>query len=117
MSYPRPGLSTCPFCGGPAECDEVDVGVGYVQCGPYQCQVCGASEMGPEVHGRDSWVDGEMVWIEGRRPEGVTDEEMKVGWYRNQISPHANTFQGQLVSHQVAKVLYRSGLLDPKPSE
>lgn len=30
----------CPRCGKPAECDEVDNGVGMQQCGPYYCQPC-----------------------------------------------------------------------------
>lgn len=94
MSYPRPGLSQCPYCGCPAECDEVDVGVGYIQCGPYLCVGCGASEMGPEAG-----------------PGGVenaTEEENRKGWYRaGRVSPHANTFLGELVSHEVAKALYR----------
>lgn len=100
-SYPRPGLSKCPFCGGPAECDEVDVGVGMVQCGPYLCSLCGASQMGPEG-----------------TPDDCDEDEKRFGWYRaGRVSPHANALNGELVSHDVARALYRIGLLDPKPGQ
>ncbi len=110
MHHRGPGLIDCPFCQGPAECDEVDVGVGFVQCGPYVCQICGANQMGPEL--------SEHLFG-GPPPEGVTEEELKVGWYRtlHRVSPHANTFQGELVSHEVATRLYRMGLLDEKPTK
>ena len=32
---------TCPECGETATCDEVDIGVGMQQCGPYGCESCG----------------------------------------------------------------------------
>lgn len=32
----------CPCCGGQAFAEFVDVGVGMVQCQPYECQECGA---------------------------------------------------------------------------
>ena len=37
----------CPYCDTPCEADWVDVGVGHVQCGPFHCEACGASEIGP----------------------------------------------------------------------
>lgn len=84
------------------DCDRVDVGVGEVQCGPYHCEGCGASEIGPEA--MEPGFE-------------ASDEERKTGYYRNRHSPHANTFQGQLVDHRTAKDLYRMGLLDKKPRE
>jgi hypothetical protein len=38
----------CPYCGTYCHADWVDVGIGFIQCGPYHCEKCGASEMGPE---------------------------------------------------------------------
>lgn len=95
-------LQTCPFCGNHAcEADFVDVGVGQfgVQCGPYHCTECGASEIGPERE--DPGFD-------------ATEEEVRVGWYRDRISPYANTVEGRLVDHKTAKQAYRDGRLDKK---
>ncbi len=36
----------CPYCGWDATCDEVDIGVGNIQCGPYGCERCGAVKIG-----------------------------------------------------------------------
>ena len=90
----------CPYCGTEMECDWVDVGVGCVQCGPYYCTECGASEMGPE----DVLDD-------------VTDEEARTGYYRGRHSPYANQVMGMLVDHKTAQRLYEFGLLDPKPCD
>ena len=87
----------CPYCGAEMEADWVDVGVGVVQCGPYHCDGCYASEIGPEGS-------------EG----GATDEELKVGFYQGKISPYANTVNGNLVDHKTAKAAYDIGLLDDK---
>ena len=38
----------CPYCGSECEADWFDIGVGMHQCGPYYCDSCGASEIGPE---------------------------------------------------------------------
>jgi len=86
----------CPYCAESMTADFVDIGVGYTQCGPYHCDSCGASQIGPEGS------------------ENATEEERKVGFYRNQISPHANTCQGVIVDHKTAKKLYDMGLLDEK---
>ena len=34
----------CPYCGAEATCDTVDIGVGEIQCGPYGCDYCEASQ-------------------------------------------------------------------------
>lgn len=89
----------CPYCGEIMECDTVDVGIGHQQCGPYHCESCGASE----IHSSDNL-------------ELDKDEEM-TGYYKNRISPIANTCCGHLVDHKEAKRLYEHGLLDNcKPS-
>lgn len=98
MSYPSPGLVNCPYCKFPCECDVVDIGIGYQQCGPYFCENCQASQIGPYDNNT------------------ATDEEKRVGWYApgRPISTSANTYDGMLVSHQIAKTLYLRGMLDPK---
>lgn len=87
----------CPYCGTPCECDTVDVGVGFVQCGPYHCDECGASEIGPEQFDKNF---------------SATREERATGWYRARVSPYANTVGGHIVDHKTAKRLYEFGLLD-----
>ena len=109
----------CPYCSNDCEADWVDVGVGMVQCGPYHCEVCHASEIGPE---KRKWfklekVDGEYktIWLEGAP---FNDNEKKYGWYDpekgGKISPYANTVGGKLVDHITAKEAYNIGLLDEK---
>jgi hypothetical protein len=110
----------CPYCGCETECDWVDVGVGSVQCGPYHCYNCHASEIGPEF---SEWrtFEGDLetgfkaVWKEGHP---FNENEMKFGWYdpnkERKISPYANTVNGHLVDHKTAKEMYRIGLLDDK---
>lgn len=84
----------CPYCGEIIECDLVDIGVGFQQCGPYYCDQCGASEIHP---------DDKLQ---------LDEDEKYTGFYKNRISPLANTCEGVLVSHTVAKTLYTIGLLD-----
>jgi len=31
----------CPSCGADAEFPEIDIGVGWIQCGPASCEACG----------------------------------------------------------------------------
>lgn len=96
-------IEPCPYCGSDCHADHVDVGVGYVQCGPYHCDECGASENGPEG-----------------TPDNATDKMKKTGWYEpesDQISPYANAVMGILVDHKTAKKAYRMGILDEKPNK
>lgn len=95
---PQPYQTPCPYCGESCDADFVDVGVGFVQCGPFHCEGCGASEIGPEGSA------------------GRSEIERKTGWYSGgAVSPYANTVGGVLVDHQEAKLLYELGLLDEKP--
>lgn len=87
----------CPYC----ECDMchadfVDVGIGVVQCGPYFCPECNASE------------------ISSRDTRELTEREEETGWYEpyTPVSETANTCRGVLVDHKTAKSLYNIGLLD-----
>lgn len=86
-------IAKCPYCGEPCEADWVDVGVGMVQCGPYHCTSCHASEIGP--------CDN---------PRKLTPEEKKTGWYRPASEPgsSANVIGGRVVSHKVAEAVYRA---------
>ena len=89
----------CPYCGTECEADFVNVGVGMVQCGPYYCLTCGASEIGA--------YDDETR---------ATAEESKIGWYGpgRPVSDKANTCMGVPVDHKTAKRLYEVGLLDKR---
>lgn len=103
----------CPYCSTECECDLVDVGVGFQQCGPFHCENCGASEMHPmEV---PPFVDMKTHTTPSGRV--LTERECETGWYEpnTPVSPMANTCQGVLVDHQTAKQLYRRGCLDEKP--
>lgn len=106
----------CPYCETECEADWVDVGVGMVQCGPYHCENCHASQIGPEFQ---DWTvydptTGKYVLKDGHP---FTEQEIKTRWYEpasRKISPYANTVNGQLVDHETARVAYRLGLLDKK---
>ena len=90
--------ATCPYCGfEECEADWCDVEVGYVQCGPFVCFNCGASEVGPYDE------------------NPLEPEERRTGWYKpGNIGSTANTVCGQHINHKDAKLLYEKGLLDPK---
>lgn len=103
---------SCPYCQFPMECDWVDVGVGLIQCGPYCCDNCGASEIGPERY-RDiadytgpgclgSCSDIDTCHLD------IDADEKRTGFYKNRISPHANQHNGQVISHKQADALYRA---------
>ena len=87
----------CPYCGTICRADFVDIGVGFQQCGPYHCENCGASEIGP--------YDDERV---------LTEEENKTGWYVPGAKPgsSANVIDGKIVSHIQAKEAYRQEFVD-----
>lgn len=93
----KPDQAICPYCGY-EHCfaDFVDVGVGLVQCGPYYCESCKASEI--------SYLD----------KRELTDRENETGWFEpgSKVSDAANTVGGELVDHKYAKKMYNLGLLD-----
>lgn len=84
-------IRDCPYCSNPCEADWVDVGVGHVQCGPYHCLVCGASEIGPNDKDRP-----------------LSGAESRTGWYGPGSEPgsSANVVAGRIVSHTVAREIY-----------
>jgi len=95
--YSKP-KAECPYCSSICEADFVDIGVGNVQCSPYYCLNCGASEI--------SYLDTKKL----------TEIEKETGWYEpnTPVSENANTCDGVLVDHKTAKQLYNIGLLDKK---
>ncbi len=125
----------CPYCKDSMDADYVDVGVGMVQCGPYHCYTCGASEIGPELYDwyyKDrkgntlyltakrkyvAWAKKKARWnIQAVLMPGhpFTEKELETGFYQGKISPYANTVNGELVDHIEAKEMYNIGLLDEK---
>lgn len=91
---------TCPYCGEKnCEAEWCDVGVGFVQCAPYHCPACNASEIGPH--------DGERE---------LTEEERRTGWYApGALSPYVSSINGAFIEQDVALEMYREGLVDTVP--
>lgn len=96
----NPDSAICPYCGD-EECDAdwVSVGVGLVQCGPYECLNCGAIEIGS--------ADGAVE---------LSENEVETGWYlpEREYIGSGNTVGGKLVKHDEAIAAYRAGALDEK---
>ena len=110
-SYDTP--EKCPYCGDDCHADFVDIGIGMEQCGPYHCDSCGASEIGPEL--RSWYVDERTPILRDGHP--FSEIELENGWYdpnKKKVSPYANTINGVLVDHKTAKVAYDLGILDEK---
>lgn len=82
----------CPYCGTICRADFVDIGVGMQQCGPYHCENCHASQIGP--------YDSERV---------LTDRERETGWYGPESEPgsSANVVGGRIVSHVQMRDTYK----------
>lgn len=85
-------LEKCPYCEAWCECDLVDVGVGMVQCGPFHCDQCGASQIGPYDQERE-----------------LTAAEKQTGWYSPNSEPgsSANVIGGKHVSHKQMLAAYK----------
>ena len=97
MSHP---LEKCPYCGN-QEChaEWCDVGVGYVQMGPYYCEACGAMEMGPNDEDRP-----------------LSEREKKTGWYEpGHLPDTVSSINGTFIEATIAKRLYEMGLVDHVP--
>ncbi len=87
----------CPYCEEFCEADWVDVGVGLVQCGPYHCDFCGASQIGPYDEKRE-----------------LTDIEKKTNWYAPNSIPgsSANVINGKVVSAEIMRANYQKHFQD-----
>ncbi len=85
-------LKSCPYCKKDCHADWVDVGVGYIQCAPYYCQNCHASEIGAYD-----------------KPRVLTAQEESIGWYApdSEIGSSANVIDGKIVSHHEATRVYK----------
>lgn len=84
----------CPYCNALCCADFVDVGVGFTQCGPFHCEGCGASEIGPYDDSRE-----------------LTDREKDTGWYEPDSPPgsSANVDEdGRIIRYFEADTLYRA---------
>ncbi len=79
--------TTCPYCGEVCYADWADVGVGFVQCGPFYCENCRASEIGPFDDERE-----------------LTPEEKKFGWYKpgSPVGSSANSIEGIPIDYKTA---------------
>lgn len=87
--------STCPYCGNKeCEADWCNVEVGMVQCGPYVCRDCGASEIGPFDENTLTETEKEKHWFEP-----------------GHFGTTANTYEGVHIDHKTTLDLYRVGLL------
>lgn len=86
----------CPYCGAMCCADFVDIGVGFQQCGPYHCEACQASQIGP---------------YDEDRP--LTDREKETGWYAPHTEPgsSANVDEnGRHIRYFEADTLYRKSM-------
>lgn len=83
----------CPYCGTVCFADFVDVGVGFTQCGPFHCERCESSQIGPYDDRRE-----------------LSDDEKRTGWYAPGAEPgsSANVINGKIVGHREALDTYRS---------
>jgi len=89
----QPPDQNCPYCGTPTCADFVDVGVGFIQCGPYHCNSCGAYQIGPY----DKHLE-------------LTDIENQCGWYLPSTSKKftsGNVIDNNFVTHDTALNAYR----------
>lgn len=86
----------CPYCRALCCADFVDVGVGYIQCGPYHCERCGASQIGPNDE-----------------PRPLMNIEDECGWYSpgSSAGSSANVDEdGNHIRYFEADTLYRQSL-------
>jgi hypothetical protein len=82
---------SCPYCGSECRADYCNIGVGFQQVGPFHCDGCGSSEIGPYDE-----------------PRSLTDEEKRIGWYGPDSEPgsSANVIGGKIVDHKTMKKAY-----------
>jgi len=107
MSYTGEFTDNCPYCDSVCDADFCDVGVGMVQCGPFHCMQCGASQIGPYD---DTFDPYRTFWAEPQKPKDrvLTKRESETHWYEPNTppGPSANVIGGHIVSHQVMKKIY-----------
>lgn len=64
----------CPYCASEGcSAEWCDIGVGYIQSGPYYCQACGAVEIGPNDTAEPTAAERQVGWYApGRVPDTVS---------------------------------------------
>lgn len=103
----------CPYCQTRCTADFVDVGVGMLQCGPYHCDNCLASEIGPYDKTHNPF---KLTFAEeppDPRARVLTKQESDTGWYAPDSPPgsSANVIGGKVVSHVQMRDTYRDEFL------
>ena len=92
---------TCPYCGDThCQADWTDVGIGHVQTGPFHCDSCGATEIGPHDEATPSETENAMGWY---APNSAN------------LPKTVSTINGQFVDAQTALAMYRRGLVPGVP--
>jgi hypothetical protein len=74
----------CPYCSTICRADFVDIGVGFTQCGPFHCEQCGASEIGPYDQEREL-IDEELNQLSNRLDQ-LKDLASEPTWVTQAIS-------------------------------
>lgn len=84
----------CPYCSTRCWCDLVHNGIGFVQCGPYRCNSCGAVEAGP-------YDD---------KPDDLARIDPKTGWFppNSQPGSSANMVDGKLATAKETEAAYKA---------
>lgn len=85
----------CPYCEcNHCEADFADVGIGLVQCGPYYCPNCKASEA--------STIDNREL----------SEKEKETGWYQpgSEISENIPQINNVPIGHKNGESLYKLGI-------
>lgn len=96
----------CPYCGFPCHADFVDIEVGMLQCGPYFCENCGASQIGP-YDDTDLYLFNEIT----NKTRILLEKEKQTGWYlpNGRLGNTVNIYKGKYITHQQAEFLYKNG--------
>ena len=87
----------CPYCGGEASCETVDVGVGSIQAGPYICYECESYEL----HSNDTDsknANGEYHY---------TELERKTGWGKSPYVDLALMQKFKTIVEEIIKIEHR----------
>lgn len=88
-------IELCRYCKTECRADWCDVGVpgAMQQVGPFHCEACGASQIGP---------------YDKARP--LSEDEKRTGWYAPGSEPgsSANVIGGRVVSHEEMRDAYRA---------
>lgn len=76
----------CPYCGAECEAEFTNVDVGMVQISPYQCERCGAIEIG-SYDCRCNMTEDDQSHAPDCRVGMAHPGELRAGWYKPTIPP------------------------------